>query len=109
MVNTTSGTKQWVFQRVSNVIIVIVSIAMAVVLLTSQLNAYDAFVSLFASMWFKLTATLTVLVFAFNSMLAGWQIAGDYIKSPVVNKLFNFGCVAISALTVLIALFTLWG
>jgi len=71
-----NGVQQWIFQRFSNIVILI----FIVVLATSMSNelSYEALASLFAQTWFKVYLTATLIFASLNSVLAGWQIAGDY-------------------------------
>ncbi|KZN28983.1 hypothetical protein N480_09450 [Pseudoalteromonas luteoviolacea S2607] len=91
-----SGTKQWVLQRISNAIIVAYSILIVVMLLSEPVTSHHALVNMFTPQWFKIVTTLAVCVFAFNGVIAGWQIAGDYVKGDTINKAFNLVCVLLS-------------
>jgi len=74
---TTSGVQQWIFQRVSNVVFIIFGVVLLKVILTQGLT-YDNLNALFATTVFKAYALITVLFAGANSILAGWQITGDY-------------------------------
>ena len=104
-----SGSKQWMFQRLSNACIVAYSLLLVCLLFTVDLSSFTSVSNLFQSTWFKVITSLCVVFFAFNSVLAGWQIAGDYVKQKPLNKLFNMICMIASAVSVVIILATLWG
>jgi succinate dehydrogenase / fumarate reductase membrane anchor subunit len=108
MININSGTKQWVFQRLCNALIVAVTVLLVVMLFMSPVDSYQAFSALFSATWFKLLISLCLVLFTLNSILAGWQIAGDYIKAPFVNKLFNTLCVVLSLLVSALGVYLLW-
>lgn len=108
MMNINSGTKQWVFQRVCNTLIVAVTILMVVMLFTTPVDSYQALMALFSATWFKAVMSVSVVLFALNGMLAGWQIAGDYMPIPAVNKLFNTACVVLSLFVAALSMYLLW-
>ena len=103
-----SGTKQWVFQRVCNFVIVVYTALFISMLATSDLNSFEAVSSLFSQTWFKVTTSICIILFALNSVMAGWQIAGDYVKVEPLNKVFNSFCFVISALTSVVVLMFFW-
>lgn len=74
-----NGTRQWVFQRLSNALIVVFGIVMLKVLLTNELS-YEALSALFTGQTFQIYAAVTLVFACLNSILAGWQIEGDYAK-----------------------------
>ena len=104
-----SGSNQWIFQRLSNACIVAYSACLICLLCTVDLSSFSAVSNLFHSTWFKVITSLCVVFFAFNSVLAGWQIAGDYVKHNTLNKLVNMICMIASAVSIVIILATLWG
>lgn len=71
-----NGVQQWIFQRFSNIVI-LVFIAVLATAMLGELS-YEALSSLFAQTWFKVYLTITLIFASLNSILAGWQIAGDY-------------------------------
>lgn len=71
-----NGVQQWIFQRFSNIVI-LVFVAVLATTLSSDLT-YEALLSLFAQTWFKVYLTITLVFASLNSVLAGWQISGDY-------------------------------
>ena len=71
-----NGVQQWIFQRFSNIVILIF-IAVLATTLSNDLT-YEALLSLFGQTWFKVYLTITLIFASLNSVLAGWQIAGDY-------------------------------
>ena len=77
------GVKHWVFQRVSNALFVVFSAALAYTLATGL--SYEGLTALFASVPVKIYLAVTLLFAFANSILAGWQIAGDYAEKFHIN------------------------
>ncbi|MCF2856679.1 succinate dehydrogenase, hydrophobic membrane anchor protein [Pseudoalteromonas sp. SMS1] len=103
-----SGTKQWVLQRISNTFIVGYSMIVAALLLLEPVTTHQALVDFFSPTWFKVLTTICVCVFSFNGMIAGWQIAGDYVQGAAINKVFNLVCVLLSLSMILTMLKLIW-
>ena len=83
-----SGTQQWVLQRVCNLITVLFVSALVIYLLVCTPLSYESWSALHSTTWFKLVASLALISGVINGVLAGWQIAGDYIQGAF-NTLFN--------------------
>ncbi len=99
----TNGVQQWVFQRVANAVFIVFGIILLVNILTNGLT-YEALTGLFASMGFKVYALVTLLFAFANSLLAGWQITGDYAAK------FNIPPCLMMGVTAAVSLFYLvWG
>lgn len=103
-----SGVKQWLLQRICNCFIVLYSIMLIGLIIAPPLDNFTAVESLLAQIWFKLVSTVCIFIFAINSILAGWQIAGDYVKGAVINKIFNGLCIIFTTAGLLVALMILW-
>jgi len=73
-----SGIKHWIFQRVSNALIVLFGIFLAATL-ASDLS-FDSLQALLSNSLTQVYLLITLAFACLNSMLAGWQIAGDYAK-----------------------------
>lgn len=71
-----NGVHQWIFQRFSNIVILVFIVVLATAI--SSGLTYEALTALFAQTWFKIYLTITLIFASLNSVLAGWQIAGDY-------------------------------
>ncbi|MGS2724829.1 succinate dehydrogenase, hydrophobic membrane anchor protein [Porticoccus sp. GXU_MW_L64] len=80
-----NGTRQWLFQRLSNALVVVFGIVMIKVLVSNELS-HESLSALFAGQVFQIYAGLTLLFACFNSILAGWQIEGDYRKKLHIPK-----------------------
>lgn len=74
--NTGNGVQQWIFQRFSNIVLIVFALVLATVLCSDL--SYQSLTGLFAQTWFKIYLVFTLVFATLNSVLAGWQIAGDY-------------------------------
>jgi len=72
------GVKQWIFQRISNLIIIIFGVWLLAFLCGSNEITQQTLITLMSDGSTKLFLIVTLVFACLNSMLAGWQIAGDY-------------------------------
>lgn len=75
-----SGVKQWIFQRITNALIISFGVALLCVLLSDNGTSYASLKELFSSQGWKLYFVVVLILSCINSVLAGWQIDGDYAK-----------------------------
>lgn len=73
-----NGVSQWIFQRAANVLLVLFGLVILVTLMNGL--TYESLTGLLNATWFKFFALVVLVVGCLNSVLAGWQIAGDYAK-----------------------------
>jgi len=92
------GVKQWVFQRLSNVAIVIAGLWLLYFLISPGAITYETLANLFADQTTVIYFTVTLLLAGLNSILAGWQIIGDYAGKFGLNHNFLVGFVSIVSL-----------
>jgi succinate dehydrogenase / fumarate reductase membrane anchor subunit len=102
-----SGTQQWVLQRVCNVVIMLFVAMMIGYLVVCGPVSFAMWSSLHSALWFKILATLVLIATVTNGILAGWQIAGDYIKGRL-NPLFNMTLIALNLGLLVFGLGLLW-
>ena len=69
------GVKQWIFQRISNLVFVLFGLWLLVGLMGGGETATLA--ALLSDGSTKVFLTVVLLLAGLNSVLAGWQIAGD--------------------------------
>jgi succinate dehydrogenase / fumarate reductase membrane anchor subunit len=74
------GVKQWVFQRLSNLIIIIFGAWLLAFLAGSGEINQQTLTALLSDGTTKLFLLITLVFACLNAMLAGWQIAGDYAR-----------------------------
>ncbi|BFM48301.1 succinate dehydrogenase, hydrophobic membrane anchor protein [Marinomonas sp. THO17] len=103
-----SGTKEWLFQRIANALICIWAIVTVILLIDHQPASLADLSALLAPMWFKVFSSLVLIMAAFNSVLAGWQISTDYVKGILINLLFNLLVRLISLVYLVAGLYMLW-
>lgn len=75
-----SGVKQWIFQRLSNALIISFGICLLCVLLSENGLSYTSINALFDGGLFTLYLTVVLVLSCINGILAGWQIDGDYTE-----------------------------
>lgn len=99
----TNGVQQWIFQRISNAVFIIFGLVLFANIASNGLN-YEALTELFSGTAFKLYVFVTLLFACANSLLAGWQITGDYAAK------FNIPPCLMMGVTVVVSLvYLVWG
>ncbi len=99
----TNGVQQWVFQRFSNAVFVIFGVVVLMTITSNGLT-YESLNALFAATGFKLFALLTLVLAFANSILAGWQITGDYAAK------FNIPPTLMMSVTIIVSVaYLVWG
>lgn len=93
----TNGVQQWIFQRVSNAVFILFGLTVLFTIVSDGLT-YEALSALFAAAGFKLFALVTLVLACANSILAGWQITGDYAVK------FNIPPVLMMGVTIIVSL-----
>ena len=105
-----SGPIDNLFQRISNSVIILYA-AFLVLWLVSQAGiSYDSWSALFNTGWFKVFSVITLVLACLNSLLAGWQIGGDYIKKVPFSwfgGVFTLGYVGLTSVAFLFGLYVL--
>lgn len=104
-----SGTREWVFQRVTNFLICVWALMFVVLLFVSAPLDSESWRALFEPMWFKLFSSIVLLCVGVNGTLAGWQIGTDYIKVPAINRPYMWLVKVMSLAYVAAGLYILWG
>ena len=103
-----SGTREWIFQRIANLAIVLYALVFVVSVISLDNMDYASWQGLFGAVWFKLYSSLTLILVCLNSILAGWQIGADYIKAEGVNKTYNLVVKAGSGIYLVAGLAIFW-
>jgi succinate dehydrogenase / fumarate reductase membrane anchor subunit len=106
-----NGVYEWIFQRVSSVLIfAFAAFYIATVIFMEQLN-YDNWVALHSALWFKVYATATLVIVMLNAILAGWQIGTDYTqKVPVAGfaTLFHGFYIGVTLMFLAAGIYIIW-
>ncbi|MDA8963276.1 succinate dehydrogenase, hydrophobic membrane anchor protein [Pseudomonadales bacterium] len=89
------GVKQWIFQRLSNVAIVVFGFWLVYFLASPGAITFETINELFSNTATLIYLTITLVLAGLNSILAGWQIAGDYAEKFNLNQTFlvSFGTI----------------
>ena len=88
------GVKQWIFQRISNALLVAFGLWLIFTVVSGGLN--QAFIQSAFSGTYSSAFLIAVLVLGgLNAILAGWQIAGDYAHKFGVNQNLVVGICAV--------------
>jgi succinate dehydrogenase / fumarate reductase membrane anchor subunit len=107
-----NGVREWIFQRVSNLAIIIAGAFYIISVLTMDTVSYDQFVAFHSQAWLKVVASIVMVLAMANALLAGWQIGTDYtqkVKIPGFGPLFHLFYTVGSAAFAAFALYILWG
>lgn len=73
-----NGIRQWLFQRLSNALIISFGISLLYVFLSADSLSYSSVSALFNSGFVTLYLAIVLVFSCVNGVLAGWQIDGDY-------------------------------
>ena len=89
------GVKQWIFQRLSNVAIIVFGFWLVYFLASPGAITAETINDLFSNTASLIYLTITLVLAGLNSILAGWQIAGDYAEKFNLNQTFlvSFGTI----------------
>ncbi|MGB1191700.1 MAG: succinate dehydrogenase, hydrophobic membrane anchor protein [Pseudomonadales bacterium] len=85
------GVKQWIFQRLSNVAIVLFGFWLAYFLASPGHITFGTLNDLLNDQASVIFFTTVLILAGLNSILAGWQIAGDYAEKFNLNQCFLVG------------------
>lgn len=106
-----SGTYQWVYQRISTILIIAYTIVYLSLIISMESHDFITWTSIHEQTWFKVYSTITLLVVMINSLLAGWQIGTDYTqKIPMAGfaTIFHSFYVIASVGILGLGLYILW-
>jgi succinate dehydrogenase / fumarate reductase membrane anchor subunit len=103
-----SGTREWVLQRISNLMICVWGLIFILSILFMDNADFASWQAVFEPLWFKLLTSLVLVLAALNSVLAGWQIGTDYVKAPSVNRVYMAGCIAVTVLYFCAGIYIVW-
>ena len=91
------GVKHWVFQRVANALIALFGFVLAITLMSGV--TYEGLQALMSNPLVKIYLVITLIFACVNSVLAAWQIAGDYAKKINIGSNVLVGiCTVISVI-----------
>ena len=96
------GINQWIFQRISNLTIVIFGLWLLVFLSSPGVIDFQVLQDLKADTPSVIFFSVTLILAGLNSILAGWQIAGDYAEKFGLNQKFLVSTTAIISLSYIV-------
>ena len=80
------GVTHWIFQRISNVAIVVFGLWLVYFLASPGEVDFKTLKALFNDTTSIIYLLATLILAGLNSILAGWQIAGDYAEKFGINE-----------------------
>ena len=103
------GVKQWVFQRITNALIVTFGVVLVFIILSGKASTYESLVELFKVGGLVYYLGIVLILSCINSVLAGWQIDGDYSrKFGLPAGLLTISCAVVSLIYLVYGLKTLF-
>lgn len=75
-----SGFHEWLFQRLSTIVIAVYTIVYIGLVLSMHSYDYSHWLAMHNADWFKVYSTISLIIVMLNSILAGWQIGTDYVQ-----------------------------
>ncbi len=106
-----NGTREWIFQRISTLLITVYSIAYITLFLSIETYDYTSWLAMHNGMAFKIYSTITLIMIMSNSLLAGWQIGTDYTQKvplPGFGTIFHCFYPILSLAFLAFGLYILW-
>ena len=96
------GLSDWLAQRISAVVMVIYSVALAVYLVMQDHVDYDVWIGLYSSQWMRTFTLLFLLALFYHAWIGVRDIVMDYIKPASIRLVIHV--LVILALVV----YTIW-
>lgn len=107
-----NGIREWVFQRISNVVIFAYGIFYILMVMSMGDVNYSQWVAMHSGTMFKVVSTIALVIAMLNSLLAGWQIGTDYTQKvpvPGFGFIFHAFYTVVSIIFLLLGFKILWG
>lgn len=104
-----TGSRDWIVQRFTAVILAIYTIALVFFLLKNPNFSYEAWKTLFSYFWMQVATLLALISIAFHAWIGLWIILTDYIKPIFLRYLFQGIILLVLFGYVLWGLSILWG
>lgn len=99
---TGSGTRDWVMQRISAVVLAVYSVVMVGFFLFNQVD-FLAWQHFMMSLPMRLFSLLTILALAAHAWVGMWTVLTDYVKSSAVRLVLQ------SFIIIAIIVYLFWG
>lgn len=102
------GLRDWIIQRVSAVVMALLSIVFAAYLVTRSDFSYAEWHTLFTYTSIKIITIFFLLALCFHAWIGMWTIATDYIKHFVLRAVFHLLVIAMLTACFIWGIMILW-
>lgn len=103
------GLSQWVFQRLTALIMVVYTIGLIAFMMGHSPLEYNVWHDLFANVWIKIATLTLVLSLLYHTWIGMWTILTDYVKAFVLNIILQMVIFLSLIACFFYSLFIVWG
>jgi len=100
---TGSGSRDWVMQRISAVVLAIYAVVMVGFFLINGDVSYDQWVSFIMSLPMRLLSLVAIIALAAHAWVGMWTVFTDYVKSTGLRIVLQ------AAMIIAILVYLFWG
>ncbi|MAL98338.1 succinate dehydrogenase, hydrophobic membrane anchor protein [Hydrocarboniclastica marina] len=104
-----NGVYDWVFQRVTAVVLALYTLFLVGFVLASPELDYQSWAALFASTWMRIFSLMAIFSLAIHAWIGLWIVVTDYLKSAAVRFSFQIILGAVTFVYLVWGIQTLWG
>ncbi len=100
---TGSGSRDWIMQRISAVVLAVYAVVMVAFFLFNGSIGYEQWVMFIMSMPMRLLSLLAIVALAVHAWVGMWTVFTDYIKSTGLRIVLQ------AAMIIAILVYLFWG
>lgn len=100
---TGSGSRDWIMQRISAVVLAVYTVVMVAFFLFNGSVGYEQWVMFIMSMPMRLLSLLAIVALAVHAWVGMWTVFTDYIKSTGLRIVLQ------AAMIIAILVYLFWG
>lgn len=100
---TGSGSRDWIMQRISAVVLAVYAVVMVAFFLFNGSVSYEQWVMFIMSMPMRLLSLLAIVALAVHAWVGMWTVFTDYIKSTGLRIVLQ------AAMIIAILVYLFWG
>lgn len=100
---TGSGSRDWIMQRISAVVLAVYAVVMVAFFLFNGSVGYEQWVMFIMSMPMRLLSLLAIVALAVHAWVGMWTVFTDYIKSSGLRIVLQ------AAMIIAILVYLFWG
>ena len=100
---TGSGSRDWIMQRISAVVLAVYAVVMVSFFLFNGHIGYDQWVTFIMSMPMRLLSLLAIVALAVHAWVGMWTVFTDYVKSTGLRIVLQ------AAMIIAILVYLFWG